>query len=105
MKTCYILMGLRQTLSRKKCVNRYVKTEKIIWCRRADLHVPVAGSSCISNDFSEDIESLKLVQSSNGEAIRTLSENIAYLTYVMSQIQDNITGNACESDELSKRKS
>ena len=67
MKTCYILMGLRQTLSRKKCVNRYVKTEKIIWCRRADLHVPVAGSSCISNDFSEDIESLKLVQSSNGE--------------------------------------
>jgi hypothetical protein len=97
-------MGLRQTLSRKKCVNRYVKTEKIIWCRRADLHVPVAGSSCISNDFSEDIESLKLGQSSNGEAIRTLSENIAYLTSVMSQIQDDITGNACES-ELSKRKS
>ena len=60
------------------------------------LHALVAGSSCISNDFSEDIESLKLGQSSNGEAIRTLSENIAY--------QDNITGNACES-ELSKRKS
>ena len=31
----------------------------------ADLHVPVAGSSCISNDFSEDIESLKHGQSSN----------------------------------------
>ena len=58
----------------------------------------------ISNDFSEDIESLKLGQSPNGEAIGTLSENIAYLTLVMSQIQDNITGNACES-ELSKRKS
>jgi hypothetical protein len=38
----------------------------------ADLHVPVAGSSCISNDFSENIESLKLGQYSNGEAIRTL---------------------------------
>ena len=58
----------------------------------ADSHALVAGSSCISNDFSEDIESLKLGQSSNGEAIRTLSENIAYLTSVMSQIQDNITG-------------
>ena len=70
----------------------------------AGSHALVAGSSCIPNDFSEDIESLKLGQPSNGEAIRTLSENIAYLTSVMSQIQDNITGNACES-ELSKRKS
>lgn len=70
----------------------------------AEVHVSDAASSCKSNDFSVDMESLKSGQSVNGDAIRSLSENIVYLTSIMSQFQDYIEkNNACER-ESSMRK-
>ena len=40
-----------------------------------------------SSDISADIESLKLGQQVNGEAIQTLSDSILYMTSVISQLQ------------------
>ena len=56
--------------------------------------------SSVSTDTRDDIESLKLGQSINCEAIKTLSDSICHLTTTISHLQNYIKPNKKLSDDI-----
>lgn len=56
--------------------------------------------SSVSADIQDDIENLKLGQSINGEAIKTLSDSICQLTTTVSYLQNCIKQNKKSPDDI-----
>ena len=66
---------------------------KLIYTDNSEVPTSDLWQSSKSSDVCADIESLKLGQQVNGEAIQTLSDSIFHMTSVISQLQDFVEKN------------